>query len=498
MRHAGAPVLSYSGVMQLDPSQCFDALCARDRRFDGRFYVGVSSTGIYCRPICAVRTPRREHCSFYASAAAAEKAGFRPCLRCRPELAPGWGLPDLGSRLAQAAALLIEQGFLDEQGTEALAARIGVGSRHLRRLFRAEFGVSMLELAQTQRLLLAKQCLTQTALPVSEVALACGFRSQRRFHAVLRQRWGLRAGQIRRGTPAAQGARLELALGYRPPLAWQAWLDDAAAQALPGIEAIDQGRYARALRLQGRHGRCEGWLLAWDDAPHCTLRVRASASLAPAISLLLARLRRMFDLGASPQAVDARLGELALRLPGLRVPGHADGFETLARALLRGQGRAAKRLLERLAALCAAPLAPAALDGAPAGLQAVFPLAAEVAGRPRSELLDCGWPEACADGLLAAARGLVDGECELQPWSPLEPTLRWLRGLPGLDEAAVQWVAMQALGWPDAFAAGDAALQRAAGCGDAAALAARAEDWRPWRAYAAMHLRQRAAWPEAA
>ncbi len=478
--------------MELDPQQCYDALCARDRRFDGRFFVGVSSTGVYCRPVCAVRTPRREHCSFHPSAAAAEKAGFRPCLRCRPELAPGWGLPDIPGRLAQAAAQLIGQGFLDHGGTEALAARVGVSSRHLRRLFRAEYGVSMLELAQTQRLLLAKQCLTQTAMPVADVALACGFGSVRRFHAALRQRWGLRAQQIRRdGAAARTPGTLQLALGYRPPLAWQAWLDCAGAQAVAGVEQRHGARYTRSLRLRGRDGPCVGWLQAWEDAPRCTLRVQASANLAPLISQLLDRLRRMFDVGASPSAIDARLGRLAAQAPGLRVPGSPDGFETLLRVLLRREGREAARLLAGLAELFTSAAERAALQGAPQGLCRVLPDAATLADAGMAELLRCGLSAATARTLSAAAREVAAGRIELQPWAALEPTLQALRDLPGIDEASVQWVAMQALGWPDAFAADDPALQRACGCADAAALLAQAQCWRPWRAYAAMHLRLR-------
>lgn len=466
--------------MRLDPDQCFDALRARDRRFDGRFFVGVTSTGIYCRPVCAVRTPRRENCRFFPSAAAAEKAGFRPCLRCRPELAPGWGLPDMPGRLAQAAALLIEQGFLDHAGTEQLAARVGVSARHLRRLFRAEFGVSMLELAQTQRLLLAKQCLTQTALPISHIAIACGFGSQRRFHAVLRQRWGLRAQQIRGGSAPPAHDGLELALGYRPPLAWQAWLEQAAAQAVPGVEHIDGMRYARTLRLQGAEGLCEGWLLAWDEPARCTLRVRASASLAPAMPQLLARLRRMFDLGASPQAIDARLGWLAGDTPGLRVPGHPDGFETLVRALLLRQGDAAPTLAARLVEACAPAVPPCALQDADGALRAWFPRAAEVAGLDPPRLRELGLSPDNVHALLHAARELAAERLELQPWSSLEESLRALRAVPGIDEISVQRVAMQALGWPDAFAANDPAWLE------------QAENWRPWRAYAAMHLWRRA------
>ena len=474
--------------MELDPHQCFDALRARDRRFDGRFFVGVSSTGIYCRPICAVRTPRREHCHFFPSAAAADKAGYRPCLRCRPELAPGWGLPDIPARLAQAAALLIEQGFLDHAGTAELAARVGVSARHLRRLFRAEYGVSMLELAQTQRLLLAKQCLTQTSLPVSEVALACGFGSLRRFHALLAQRWGLSARQIRRGAPAHAPAVLDLLLPYRPPLAWSAWLRQARAQAVPGVERVDGESYARTLRLAATGGPCEGWLQARDDPARCCLRVRASASLAPVLPLLLARLRRMFDLGASPATVDGCLGELARAQPGLRVPGAPDGFETLARALMRREGQAGPVILEAFARRFAPGAQAGALEGAPAGLRAWFPGVEDLAGARQAALLACGMSAAGARALLAAAAGLREGRLELQPWAPLEPTVQALQALPGMDAATPQWVAMQALGWPDAFPAQDPELQLAAGCADARSLLERAQAWRPWRAYAAMHL----------
>ncbi len=479
--------------MELDPRQCFDALRARDRRFDGRFFVGVSSTGIYCRPICAVRTPRREHCRFFPSAAAADKAGFRPCLRCRPELAPGWGLPDLPARLAQAAALLIEQGFLDHADTQQLAARVGVSARHLRRLFRAEYGVSMLELAQTQRLLLAKQCLTQTSLPVSEVALACGFGSLRRFHAVLAQRWGLSAQQIRRGAPAHAPAVLDLVLPYRPPLAWSAWLQQARAQAVPGVERVDGESYARTLRLAGPGGPCEGWLQARDDAARCCLRVRASAGLAPVMPLLLARLRRMFDLGASPATVDECLGELGRGRPGLRVPGAPDGFETLVRALMRREGEAGPLALAGFARRFAPTAQAGALDGAVPGLRALFPGAEELAGADQAALLSCGMSAASARALLSAAACLREGRLELQPWAALESTVQVLEALPGMDAATPQWVAMQALGWPDAFPAQDPALQRAAGCADAPSLLARAQAWRPWRAYAAMHLEGRAA-----
>src|SRR5262245_3281735 len=212
-------------TMTLDPDSCYRALVARDRRFDGKFFVGVSSTHIYCRPVCTVRLPRRENCHFFASAAAAEVEGYRPCLRCRPELAPGNAAIDATARLAQAAVSLIENGVQDDGGIEALAARVGVTSRHLRRIFDAEFGVSPVEYAQTQRLLLAKRLLTDTELPVMEVALASGFASVRRFNALFRTRYRMPPSRLRRDVAGvAAPAALTFELGYRPPYDWDGML----------------------------------------------------------------------------------------------------------------------------------------------------------------------------------------------------------------------------------------------------------------------------------
>lgn len=311
--------------MELDPDTCYKAVASHDRRFDGRFFVGVSSTGVYCRPICAVRTPKRENCSFYESAAAAEKHGFRPCLRCRPELAPGHGLADISGRLAQAAATLIDEGFMAGAGVADLAGRIGVTERHLRRLFDAEFGVSVHEYAQTQKLLLAKRLLTDTVLPVTEVALAAGFGSVRRFNDVLKERYGLTPLAMRRRAADGMADRLVFELGYRPPLAWDEWLGFLAVRAVDGIDQCHGSVYTRSIALDAGGHRHLGWVRLEHVPKRTVVRVTLSGSLAHVIPQALGKVRRLCDLGCRPDIVDAHLGELAAGTPGMRLPGTFDG-----------------------------------------------------------------------------------------------------------------------------------------------------------------------------
>ena len=321
--------------MLLDPPSCYRALSTHDPRFDGRFYVGVSSTGIYCRPVCRVRLPRPENCRYFPSAAAAEVAGYRPCLRCRPELAPGNAGIDAGARLAQAAAALIENGTLDDGGIEGLAARVGVTSRHLRRIFADEFGVSPIEYGQTQRLLLAKRLLTDTALPVTDVALASGFASVRRFNALFRERYRMAPGQLRRDVPAGRlPGTLAFELCFRPPYDWasmQAFLRD---RAIAGVEDADDAGYRRTLAVTHRGERHAGWIDVRCLPRKRALRIGVSPSLARAVPWVLARVKHAFDLGCDPAQVSAALGELAAAHPGLRVPGAFDGFELAARAVV--------------------------------------------------------------------------------------------------------------------------------------------------------------------
>ncbi|WP_255581693.1 DNA-3-methyladenine glycosylase 2 family protein [Cupriavidus sp. AU9028] len=477
----------------LDPDTCYRAIVSHDRRFDGRFFVGVSSTGIYCRPICAVRTPKRENCTFFPTAAAAEKQGYRPCLRCRPELAPGHALSELSGRLAQAAARLIEEGFLADADLPALAARIGVTDRHLRRLFQAQYGVTPLEYAQTQRLLLAKRLLTDTALPITEVAMAAGFGSVRRFNELLRSRYGIAPGTIRRGNAAKVSAdELVFELGYRPPMAWPALMAFLGARVVEGVEQfvpdMHGGSYGRtvAVEVAGRVHR--GWFRLTLVPSRCLLRVAVSPTLAHAVPQVLGKVRRLCDLGCRPDVVDGHLGELAAATPGMRLPGAVDGFEIAVRAVL-GQVVSvaqARAMLGRLVAAHGMPIP--APDGK---LRLCFPAAADLAALAPAQLEACGIPPGKARTVNRIAHAVASGALSLEAEAPPEQTVAALCDIDGVGDWTAQYVAMRALGWPDAFPASDYALRKVMGMATAGQVRRHAAQWAPWRAYAAMHLWQR-------
>ena len=475
--------------MTLDHQACYRALATHDARFDGRFFVGVRSTGVYCRPVCTVRAPRPENCRFYPSAAAAEAAGFRPCLRCRPELAPGFAAIDASARIVQAAIGLIEDGFLEARGIEDLAARIGVGSRHLRRVFEAELGVAPVDYAQTQRLLLAKRLLTDTALPVTEIAFASGFASVRRLNALFRSRYRMPPTRLRERRDEALPGTLAFALAFRPPYAWEAMHDYLAARAIAGVEACTGRRFLRVLAIAHRGTRHAGWIEAELAPRKPLLRLTVSASLARVVPQVLARVRHAFDLGADPQAVDQALGPLAATAPGLRIPGAFDGFELAVRAVVGQQVSvaAATTILGRIAERFGQPL-----DGAPAGLRRTFPAAADVVALPASDLAAVGLPKARARTILALATAVASG-LDLSPAAPPAATLARLAAIPGIGPWTVQYVALRALGMPDAFPHADLGIGKALSETQPARVLARAEAWRPWRGYAAFHLWRRLA-----
>ncbi len=474
--------------MTLDADTCYRALRARDARFDGRFFVAVSSTRIYCRPVCTVKPPRRENCRFYPSHAAAESAGYRPCLRCRPELAPGNASVDATSRLAQAAASLIEDRTLDGERLDAVAARLGITDRHLRRAFGSEFGVSPVAYAQTQRLLLAKRLLTDTALPVTEVAYASGFGSLRRFNALFRERYRLQPGQLRRhmtasGAGAADALRFELA--YRPPYDWPAMSGFLAARAIAGVEAVEAGRYRRAVRVAADGKTALGWIEIAPSPKKPALHVTVSASLAKALPPVLSRVKALMDLACNPAEVAQGLGALAKRQPGLRVPGAFDGFEVAARAIVGQQVSvaAARTIVGRLAAAYGAPV-----ETPFPSVTRAFPSPQVIAGLPYGRIARLGMPGARAKTVIGIARALADGTIELASNADIEATLEKLRALPGVGEWTAQYLAMRALAWPDAFPHTDLGVMRALGEKDPKRVLAAAEAWRPWRAYAVMHL----------
>ncbi len=473
--------------MPLDPDSCYRALQAHDPRFDGKFFVGVSSTGIYCRPVCTVRMPRRENCHFFASAAAAEVDGYRPCLRCRPELAPGNAAVDITARLAQAAVNLIENGVQDDGGIDTLAARVGVTSRHLRRIFDAEFGVSPIEYAQTQRLLLAKRLLTDTALPVMDVALASGFASVRRFNALFRSRYRMSPTRLRRDV-AGGTVRPELTfeLGYRPPYEWDSMLAFLGARAIPGVEHVTHDAYRRTLAIVHRGTVHTGWIEVRRAPRKAALAVALSSSLARVVPVALARVKHAFDLSCDPEVVAAALGSLAQDRPGLRVPGAFDGFELAVRAVVGQQitVRGARTLLGRLAEALGEP----ADSGAHAELAQRFPTAARVARCSAGDIARLGITGGRARTLIALAQAVDRDELDLSPGADIDSTLQKLDALPGIGEWTAQYIAMRALGWPDAFLANDLIVMRALGETRPARARDRSEAWRPWRAYAVLHL----------
>lgn len=326
--------MAYSPSMELAPELCYLALLSHDRRFDGRFFVGVTSTGIYCRVVCPVRAPRRENCRFFEAAARAEGAGFRPCLRCRPELAPGMGAMDLSGRLAHAAATLIDEGFLDTHTVAELAARVGVTPRHLRRLFQRQYGVSMIAHAQTQRLLLAKRLLTDTSLSAGEVAMAAGFGSVRRFNHLFASRYGMSPLRLRRACAEPATAHLRFPLAYRPPFHWPAMSAFLARRAIAGVEQRDAGCYRRTVVIRQATLERSGVIDVRPLPQRHALQVVVSSSLAPVIAQVPGRVARLFDLSARPDLSDAHLGKLAADAPGLRAPGAFDGFEMAVRAIV--------------------------------------------------------------------------------------------------------------------------------------------------------------------
>ena len=491
-------VVPYPSAMFLDRESCTRALESRDPRFDGVFFVGIVSTGIYCRPICPARTTLRKNRRFFSSAAAAERAGFRPCLRCRPELAPGCARVDAVPRLAQSAASRIAAGALNGRGVDALAHDLGVSERHLRRALQQELGVSPVELAQTHRLLLAKHLLTDTRLPVTRVAFASGFQSLRRFNALFRSRYRLNPQALRSRGGRSAGVEpddaIRLTLSYRPPLAWEALLTLLRARATPGVEIVDERSYGRTVSIDGRSGtvrltRPSTPAHHGSSAPP-SLRLEVSASLAPVLMQVCARVRHLFDLDAEPTRIEELLlaggvGPIPTARRGLRVPGAFDGFELAVRAVVGQQVsvKGATTLMARLTDEFGEPAA--SLDPTLSRLAATAPRIAEA---DVARIRGIGLPAARAATIRTLARHVADGALRLEPESDVRTLTRQLTELPGIGSWTAEYIAMRAVHWPDAFPHGDLALRRNAGNLTPAKMLRAAERWRPWRAYAAMHL----------
>ena len=479
----------------LQPDVCYLALKARDARFDGRFFIGVTSTRIYCRPVCKVRLPRRENCRFFGHAAAAERAGFRPCLRCRPELAPHsvvWSIQDASYILAHQAARLLDEpeAWGDAAPSVAqLARRLGVTDRHVRRIFEAQFGVSPVQYLQTRRLLTAKQLLADTALPVTQVALISGYSSVRRFNAAFVAHYRLSPTQLRRegAAPPAQGFAIRL--GYRPPYDVAAMLGFFGKRAISGIEFIKSdaagGSMGRTLTVESASRAHSGWLIGEFDPARHQVVLRVSDSLRGALPVVIHRLRAALDLDADPHAINSVLHSRFPQGDGLRVPGAMSGYELAVRAVLGQQitVAAARTLAQRLIDRFGEPITTPWAE-----LTRLFPPAAVLARAEGDALGQLGIVKQRQAAIIAIAKGEAEKRLQLHGGADVRATIEALKQLPGIGDWTAQYIAMRALRWPDAFPAGDIALQKALNVLECKNPARAAQDasqaWKPWRSYA--------------
>ena len=493
-RETAAPRSAIIIPMDMDDDACYRAIETRDPRFDGRLFVAVTTTGVYCRPICPARTPKRNHVRFFSTAAAAQEAGFRPCLRCHPEASPELAFWRGSSNTVTRALRLIEAGALDDGGVEALAARLGMGERQLRRLFKQHLGASPVSVAQTRRVLLAKQLIHETRLPMAEVAMAAGFGSVRRFNETFHQLFARPPRALRRGgaadEPAGKAGAITVRLAYRPPYDWESILAFLAARAIPGVETVSDGRYVRTIAIGDDRG-----VLTVEPADRGYLKATLRFPNLKSLPAIIARVRRVFDLAADPVAIgahlsrDALLKPLVAARPGLRVPGAWDGFELAVRAILGQQitVSAARKLAGILVSSYGERMTdPVALHQ---GLTHVFPTPQRLLA---SDLAALGMPRARRAALSSLARAVAADPLIFGPRTSLGEAVKQLRALPGIGEWTAHYIAMRELREPDAFPAADIGLMRAMQNGAVrptpAELLAHAEQWRPWRAYAALHL----------
>ena len=478
----------------LDDRRLYTALSARDPRFDGVFFVGVTSTGVYCRPICPVRTPKRANCRFFDTPQQAEQAGFRPCLRCRPELAPGSAPVDDAQRIAQLIVQRLQEGRLDERaGLEEIANQFELSSRQIRRIVQKELGVPPIQLLLTRRLLLAKQLLTETGLPVTEIAFASGFSSLRRFNDAFNTRYGMAPTRLRRkatedvaAISATQTSTLLLA--YRPPYDWPEILAFLAARALNGVEHVTDSSYARTVQL----GKAQGWIRVTHSTKKDALVVEFTHSLTPVLPALLSRVRALFDLDARPDLIarhlrkDARLKSAVKKNPGRRVPGAFNGFEMGLRAILGQQVtvKAATTIASRFVETFGEPIVTPLAE-----LNRLSPSPLLVARAGVSDIARHGIVAARCRSIIALARAQASGLClDGSAHHNPDDSIKRLAGLPGIGPWTANYIAMRALRWPDAFPKEDIALRKNLGGVTPKEAEALSQPWRPWRSYAVMHV----------
>jgi AraC family transcriptional regulator of adaptative response / DNA-3-methyladenine glycosylase II len=479
---------SMTSDLSLDVAALDRARISRDARFDGKFFIAVKTTGIYCRPICPSRVSKSRNVRYYATAAAAAEAGFRPCLRCRPEAAPGTPAWLGTSAVVRRALRLIDEGILDQASVDELASKLGLGSRHLRRLFLQHVGASPISFAQTRRLQFAKRLLDETSLPITEIALAAGFGSLRRFNTTFLQTYGRSPRELRKHSETSTGADGEviLKLAFRPPYDWDQVRDFLRAHAIPGVEQIDECGYSRTLRTEAGFSIIRVRPLVGEDA----LELRVQRAISSALFQIVSAARRVFDTSADPSLTtfalcsDPLLGPYVTQRPGLRIPGEWDPFECTVCAVLEARAGVASartlagRIVER---------AGQRIKVSGRGLTSLFPRPADLA---KADLEGLGLPRALIAPLQEVARAVLQAKLDFN--ASTDCILEVLSQLPGVGRSTAEYVALRALGEPDAFPTSDSDLRRLTGSDgrplSARELAARAEAWRPWRGYAAVHL----------
>lgn len=477
----------------IDDAAAYQALKSHDPRFDGVFFVGVASTGIYCRPVCPAKVPKRENCRFFTGAGAAEKAGFRPCLRCRPELAPGHAPMDQAHRLANLIMHRMDEGLADEgAGLEEIAAHFNLSSRQLRRIVQKELGVSPIELIQTRRLLLAKQLLTDTKLPIIEIAFASGFSSLRRFNDAFSIHYRMPPTRLRKEAAKYPGKinmadTSTLQLGYRPPYDWSSMLKFLSGRAIRDVEFVTADSYSRTIRL-GSH---TGWIKVSHAEAKNALLVEFTHSLTPVLPALLGRLRHMFDLTARPDIIaahlmqDETLRKSVMKNPGLRVPGAFDGFEMAVRAILGQQitVQAATKIACRYAEAFGEKIETPFPE-----LSRLSPSAQKVARASVDDIAHLGIIRTRSACILAMAEAIRSDALQLEAGANPEASIAKLVNLPGIGPWTAHYIAMRALRWPDAFPKEDIAVRNNLGGVTAKQAEEMSQAWRPWRSYAVMHV----------
>ncbi|MDV0446390.1 putative bifunctional transcriptional activator/DNA repair enzyme AlkA [Methanosarcinaceae archaeon Ag5] len=477
-------------------SSYYAAFISKDPRFDGRFFVAISSTGIYCRPICRARQPKIENCTFYHTAAEAEQAGYRPCLLCRPEIAPGNSISDSTAKLVYRAARMLEENCGNGKSLSEIANHLGYTDRHLRRVFAAEYNVPPVQYLQTCRLLLAKNLLTETNLPVREVAAASGFGSSRRFNDLFKKHYNLSPTDLRKRMTEEKkrNGNVTLALGYRPPYPWDDMLNFLADRAVPGIDVVKNGEYMRTAHFitpDGKH--VYGWVRVGHRPQKNALTVTMSETLLPVLSQVVARVRHLFDLYCNPDAVYQTLSSMNDIRPGLcvlgtRLPGSFNAFEMAVRAVLGQQitVKAASTLAARIVDRYGTPIQTDI-----EGLTHVFPAPEDILaldGPIENHFGPLGVIAARSKTIYELAQAIVQEKIDFDYYTQPEEEMKKLMEIRGIGHWTAQYIAMRAMEWPDAFLETDAGVKKALPGYTPKELLVLAESWRPWRSYATINL----------